>query len=169
MKNSVPVAKATEQVSNPVEFTGVIKSVNRITTDNGEWVALDIDGLPELVDENGRKVNILRSVEQVKADLRYFATPNMSLNTAEMTLDGLAKGRPVTLNVSAHQKGAKYTATAQSKAVLAGEASVGDILEAKSAGFTVDGFLNIDFAKADIMSKLQQIEEAQAKTNAVTF
>ena len=167
-KNAV-VAIATEKVSEPVEFTGVIKSVGRVSNtknENEEYISLDIEGLPEMYDDNGKKISLLRTKDQIKADLRYFANPNATMNELEMKLDMVAKKREVTFLVSAHAKGAEYVATKNSRAVKAGFAEEGEVLKASKPGFLVEGFLNIDFSQDAIERELTRIEEARAKSNA---
>ena len=174
-KNAV-VAIATEKVSEPVEFTGVINSVGRVSITKDEkgnklanpieYISLDIEGLPQMYDDNGRKVSLLRTKDQIKADLRYFANPNATMNELEMKLDMVAKKREVTFLVSAHAKGAEYVATKNSRAVKDGFAEEGEVLKASKPGFLVEGFLNIDFSQDAIERELTRIENARAKSNA---
>ena len=165
--NSVILAKAGEVVSNPVEFTGVIKKISPMTSkdkahEGKVWLSFEIEGMPEMTGADGRKVTILRTLAEAKSDLRFFSRPNATLQEVLLSLEGYAKKREVTLNVSAHEAGAIYKVEPTSKYHKnnGGEFNTGDTVTLEKAGFYVDGFLDIDFAKSDVTAKLALIEEA---------
>lgn len=175
MENStsvIVVAGEGEMVLAPKEFTGVIKKVNRMqqravagqsSDDTKVWLSLTIEGLPPLVDKNGNKITILRTPKQAENDLRYFSDLNAGIDSLEIDMDIYATGREVTFDVSAHQAGAILTVTEGSYYTTddGGGYEVGETIEMKSAGFYIEGFLDIAFAKEDKLARKEQLRVAE--------
>lgn len=167
--NAIAIAKKGEVVATPVETTGIIRAVRLLTFKPDKdgvirepLFALDIEGLPSLTDEDDNKVSVLRTVSQMRTDLDYFAKPNATAQQIKMAIELYAEDKPVRLAVSAHEAGAKTVLTQYSKAVEEGHGKIGDTVAAKSAGFYIDGFMNIKFDKADIKERLRELEAASA-------
>lgn len=177
MSNSkLAVATASNPVSAPVEFTGKVKAVNLLTikgsNDNPELreqvFSLDIEGLPSIEAKDGRKATIIRTVEQMKRDMRYFAPSNKSVNSLYMAVDTYVVDREVTLNVSAHEAGALATVTENSNQALIDTHGIGAQYETTTGGFYVEGFLNIAFDKQDKLAKLAEAERAVESASYAT-
>lgn len=168
MSNSVVPAKAGEKVGQPVEFTGVIKAVRPVLRKDGtELVSIDIAGLPVMMNANEqgelRKATILRTRKEILADLSGFVDEDASIEEIALTADAYGSKRNVTLMVSAHEKGAKTIVTANSKRALAAGAEVGAEIETSSAGFYVEGFLDIDYSTELKLARLKQMKEARLR------
>lgn len=171
MNNSIIVAKATEQVLAPKAFTGKLLNVIPLTRkdENGNvletYLSYDIEGLPELFDENGRKATVLRTVKQAVSDLRFFSRKGATVQEVELALMSYAVGQDITLNISAHTAGAKFEVTAESNYAKerGGDYKVGEHVTLNKPGFYVDGFANIAFDKTDLVNKLNQLEQNAAK------
>ena len=167
MSNSkLAVATANNPVLAPVEFTGKVKAVNLLSikgsNDNPDLreqvFSIEVEGLPSIETKDGRKATIIRTVEQMKRDMRYFAPSSKSVNSLYMTVDTYVVDRDVTFNVSAHEAGALATVTENSSQELIDTHGIGAQYETTSGGFYVDGFLNISFDKADKLAKLAEAE-----------
>lgn len=173
MNKSIIVATATEQVLAPVEFTGKLKSVNRLSNkETGEqYISLEIEGMPALYDDKGRKVTVLRTVKQAINDLRFFAHKKATAQEAEINLAAYAIGQNVTLNVSAHEAGALFPVTPESNyhTDKGGKFKTGELVTLEKAGFYVEGFLNIQFAKEDMVSKARELALASAAADESEF
>lgn len=153
MSNTLTVAKATQKVSNPVEFTGTIKSIKPIKLENGELVAsVDITELPHLMitTKSGvnRKATILRTRKQLLADLNGFLDEDAPMDELIFDADMIGAKRPVTLMVSAHEVGALATVTANSTYAIESGAEIGSEIATSSAGFYTEGFLDIEVSEA---------------------
>lgn len=170
MNNSVTPAKAGQKVSSPVEFTGTIKSARLIKRKDGTpLVSIDIKGLPELynVNEAGeqRKATILRTRKEILADLSGFVDEDASMEELALSVDAYGAKRPVTLMVSAHEAGALTIVTENSKRAIASGATIGSEIEANSAGFYVQGFLDIDYSADLKLKRLEQMRKARRDAN----
>lgn len=169
MENLI-VANANEVVSNPVAVKGTIKKVTKLTSKAEEhkgkvWVSMEIEGLPELKDEEGNNITIVRTLKQAYNDLDILAPSAMTLQGVLLSFARYAKNKPVTLEVSAHTKGAKLTVTPQSNYHTSngGQFKTGETVVLDKAGFYVEGFLDIEYSDADLDRKLAQIEMATAQ------
>lgn len=158
MSNAIIVAKAKENVQAPVEFTGKIKrAVLLQNEESGEtYASFDIEGLPNLTDSKGRKVTIIRNMKQlIKADMSLFITKGDDAMTINQALAYYAKGREATVNISAHEAGAYVPVTEFTKAEQAKGKEIGETFEASSAGFYLEGAVDIDFDRNDVKEALQ--------------
>lgn len=170
MKNSnaLIVAGKGETIPTPVSVQGIIRRVTKLTSKAEEhkgkvWVSMEIEGLPDLSDDDGNKVTIVRTLKQAYNDLDLLAPSAMSLQGVLVSFARYAKNKPVTLEVSAHTKGAKLTVTPESsyhESKEGGKFKTGETVTLDSAGFYVEGFLDIEYSNTDLDNKLAQIEKA---------
>lgn len=167
--NSLIVAKAGETVSNPVEVSGIIKKISKMTSKKKEydgvtWISIDIT-LDSSEGEPSRTISILRTLKQAKSDLRFFAGAKTSVQSLLLSFEAYAKKRPVTLSVSMHEAGAKFIVTPESNyhTNQGGEFETGDPVVMENEGTYVDGFLEIEFDSAHVIAKSNAIEKALAE------
>lgn len=171
----LPVAKAGHKVNAPIPFTGTIMSVSRVVIKGANQqpqtlFSFDISGLPVLTNTNDegvtKKASVLRTVKQIIADMDGFveegSTPDEIYNACKI----FAEKRPVTLEVSAHEKGALTVVTENSEYAKAQGKVVGEEVEANSAGFYVDNFLDIDFHRDDRLTLLNSLKLARQASQA---
>ena len=165
--NALIVAGKGETIPSPVSVQGIIRRVTKLTSKAEEhagkvWVSMEIEGLPDLADENGDKVTIVRTLKQAYNDLDLLAPSAMSLQGVLVSFARYAKNKPVTLEVSAHTKGAKLTVTPESSYHTnnGGKFKTGETATLDNAGFYVEGFLDIEYSNTDLDNKLAQIEKA---------
>lgn len=169
----LPVAKAGQKVNAPVSFKGTIVGINKLTKKVREnnvdkvitFFSFDISGLPVLenTNENGvvTRATILRTPKQVSNDLDGFVDTDSSVEEIYNACLVYAENRDVELNVSAHEKGAITVVTENSEYAKAQGKIPGEEIEANSAGFYVEGFLDIDFTKEDRKELLRELKLAR--------
>lgn len=172
MNNSIIVAKATEQVLAPVEFTGKLKDVFLVQKENSPaYISLEIEGLPTLYRKDGNRVSILRTVKQAVNDLRFFSYKGAPAANVARTFDQYAVGREVTLKVSAHEAGAEFAVTPLSNYHVdnGGKYKTGDLVTLEDAGFYVEGFIVIDFSREDKSKRYAELDALEAAADASEF
>ena len=175
--NNLVVAKAEEKVLAPVEFTGKLKRIIPITQKDANgavkahFVSMEIEGLPELYDNEGNKLSVLRTVKQAVSDLGFFGRKNSTIELVCLDFAGYAVGQDITLNISAHEAGAIFTVTEESNYNVknGGDFKTGEEITLEKAGFYVEGFANIHFDKRDIREKAERLALATAEADANDF
>lgn len=169
--STINVTPAKEKVGNAEPFTGVIRKIDfvslKATEDRpaSEYFVLDITGLPELYNEvNGqkRKAQLRRTRKQIIRDLDGFASESDDNETIYQKLQMYARRRTVDMDVSAYEAGAIATVSEWNKAAIGEGKNVGDEIETQSAGYYVEGFMDIDFAREDRFMLIEALKSAKA-------
>lgn len=165
--NALIVAGKGDVIPAPVEVKGILRKVTKLTSKAEEhkgkvWVSMEIEGLPDLADENGTKVTVVRTLKQAFNDLDLLAPSSMNLQATLLAFAIYAEDKPVILQVSAHTKGAKLTVTPESSyhTTNGGQFKTGETVVLDKAGFYVESFLDIKFSKADLKERYAEIEKA---------
>lgn len=171
---NIPVATATNKVTEHANASVTLKRVRAVNIDGKPFVEFTFNGLPKIYNErDGVKyeATVLRSKAQVVVDFEDIVSKIDSVETiaAQIKAYVLADKKPVDIEVIPYEAGTTVTVRPWNQFLLEQGMKVGDPYEAKNGGYDINGHFAVQWTKEDYLAQAEQRMKIDAAARAANF